>query len=152
MPSFDYHFRVKAPLRSVADFHCRASALQALTPPPVFVQFHKVEPLSEGSRSEFTMWFGPLPSRWRAVHFNVDPLHGFSDRQIRGPLKSWRHVHRFSPEGESVTRIDEHVELEHNDKAWGIFTRIAFSAPMLWLLFTYRQFVTRAALEKLRSR
>lgn len=148
MPVFDYEFRVQAPLAAVAEFHSHTSALKKLMPPPVFVQFHHTEPLHEGSLSEFTLWFAPLPSRWSAVHFNVDPLRGFTDRQERGPLKSWQHTHRFTQETEQTCLIHEHIEYEHSRSAWGVFTRLFFSRPMLSIMFNYRQWVTRRALEK----
>ena len=79
MPVFDYAFTVRAPLARVAEFHRDTRALQRLSPPPMFVQLHRLEPLAEGSVAEFTLWLGPLPLRWRAVHSNVDPLGGFTD-------------------------------------------------------------------------
>ena len=88
MSEFDYSFVVEAPLEAVSEFHYSTATLKKLTPPPVFVQLHAVEPLGEGSVSEFTMWFGPLPVRWRAVHSNVSQ-DGFTDRQERGLMKRW---------------------------------------------------------------
>lgn len=85
MPVFDTSFTVPAPLQKVAEFHRDTRALKRLTPPPVFVQIHSMEPLAEGSRSVFTMWFGPLPLRWTAIHSNVDTMHGFTDTQEKGP-------------------------------------------------------------------
>ena len=67
MPVFDFTFSVRAPLQAVAAFHHDTRALKRLTPPPVFVQIHSMEPLAEGSRSEFSMWFGPVPLRWVAA-------------------------------------------------------------------------------------
>ena len=61
MPTFEFRFRVPAPLSVVRRFHHDTSALKKLTPPPVFVQLHEIEPLSEGSVSRFTLWMGPLP-------------------------------------------------------------------------------------------
>lgn len=83
--TFQYAFAVRAALAAVAEFHHDARALQRLTPPPLFVQLHRVEPLAEGSLASFTLWFGPLPVRWMAVHSGVDFLHGFTDTQHSGP-------------------------------------------------------------------
>ena len=51
--------------------------------------------IREGAVADFTLWFGPLPLRWTAVHSEVSAQHGFTDTQQRGPLASWRHTHRF---------------------------------------------------------
>src|SRR5262245_58129185 len=110
MPIFDYNFIVKAPLTKVAEFHYDTRVLKWLTPFPIIVQFHRVEPLGEGSISDFTLWFGPLPIHWVAVHSQVDPLHGFTDTQQDGLLKRWVHTHRFSRVGEDLTRVSERIE------------------------------------------
>jgi hypothetical protein len=80
MPTFDFTFTVNAPLADVREFHRDTSALKRLTPPPTIVQLHDVEPLGEGSVSRFTLWVGPLPLRWTAVHRDVSE-RGFTDVQ-----------------------------------------------------------------------
>ena len=146
MPVFDFAFKVRAPLSAVSEFHRDTRALRRLTPPPVFIQLHAVEPLGEGSVSEFTMWFGPLPVRWIAVHSDVSQ-HGFTDTQERGLMRRWQHTHRFTAEGDGATRIDEYVEYEHHADWRGILSRVLFARPALRLLFAYRRFVTRRAVE-----
>jgi ligand-binding SRPBCC domain-containing protein len=148
MAVFDYTFTVKAPLAAVAEFHHDARALKRLTPPPVFAQIHHVEPLSEGSRAEFTLWFGPVPIHWVAIHTAVDMLHGFTDVQQDGPLKYWAHTHTFVPIEERLTRVNEHIEFEHYPGRRGVLSRMLFPVPALYTLFTYRKWVTRRALER----
>ncbi len=146
MPTLDHTFIVRAPLSAVAEFHRDMRVIKQLTP-PLIIQLHKFEPMAENSVSEFTMWFGPLPMRWVAVHFNVDPLRGFTDRQASGPLKSWRHTHTFIAEGDEVTRVSDHIEYEHDDGVRGLFTRLLFPLFGLRLVWAYRALVTRRALE-----
>ncbi len=142
MPVFDFSFTVDAPLSAVRDFHSDTSALKRLTPPPTFVRLMSIEPLAEGSVSKFVLWVGPLPLRWTAVHRDVSD-RGFTDVQAAGPAAAWAHTHTFTPLSDSRTRIDEHIEYEHKTGAWGIVTRLLFSKPNLWLMFSYRRFVTR---------
>jgi len=146
MLEFDYTFTVRAPLSRVSAFHHDTRALRQLTPPPIVVQMHDVEPLGEGSRSEFTLWFGPLPVRWVAVHSDVGK-GGFTDRQASGPMRHWVHTHRFTAEEDGVTRISEHVEYAHHPGWRGLLSRLLFSRPALWLLFSYRRFATRRAVQ-----
>ncbi|MQC24812.1 MAG: hypothetical protein DWG81_02565 [Chloroflexi bacterium] len=144
---FDYAFTVRASLAAVADFHHDARALKLLSPPPIVAQLHLVEPMANGSIAEFTLWFGPLPVRWRAVHSNVVPQRGFTDTQARGPLRAWQHTHTFDEVSGGV-RVHEHVEYEH-DSGWrGVLSRLLFNAPALGFLFWYRGWATRRALEK----
>ena len=140
-------FMVKAPYEAVAFFHHNTNALRRLTPPPVFVQLHRVEPLAENSRSEFTLWFGPLPVRWQAVHSQVGP-HGFTDRQARGPMKFWEHRHQWQAVDERTTMMDEQIQYEHHSGLRGLFSRLLFAPPLLRLMLTYRKWVIRRAVER----
>jgi ligand-binding SRPBCC domain-containing protein len=126
MPIFDYTFTVDAPLESVSAFHADTRALKRLNPPPIIVQLHRVDPMAEGSISEFTLWFGPLPIRWRALHSKVSP-YGFTDIQEKGPLASWQHTHRFESIGEKTTRIHEHIIYEYPSGLRGVLSRLLFS-------------------------
>lgn len=140
--TFDFIFTVKAPLTAVSGFHHDTRILKKLTPPPIFVQIHRFEPLAEGSEAEFTLWFGPLPVRWLAIHSNVSQA-GFTDTQVKGPLRRWVHTHRFTAVSANVTRVHEHIEYEH-DSGWrGLFSRLLFARPGLFFLFTARKFLTR---------
>lgn len=152
MSVFENTAWIHAPLEAVARFHRDSRILQKLTPLPVLVQLHDAGPLAEGSKADFTLWFGPLPVRWVAVHSNVDPGSGFTDRQARGPFERWEHVHRFIPEGKRSTRVIDHIEFEHFPGIRGLFTRIMFSPAALRLLFAYRAWVTRRTLERREGR
>jgi ligand-binding SRPBCC domain-containing protein len=147
MPIFNYSFTVNAPLAAVSDFHRDTSVLKLLTPPPIFAQIHTYEPLGENSMASFTLWFGPIPIRWQAVHSNVDQ-NGFTDTQVRGPLKRWRHTHRFAAIDEATTRINEHIEYEHNSGLKGVISRLLFSPMALYFLFTARMVLTRKFVQR----
>lgn len=142
MPTFDYRFTVNAPLVAVQRFHRDTRALKRLTPPPAYVQLHEVEPLAEGSVSRFTIWAGPLPLRWKALHRDVSE-HGFTDVQAEGPARKWEHTHTFRPLSDRETEIHEHVEYEHHAGPPGVLTRVLLSRLNLRLMFTYRKLVTR---------
>ncbi len=148
MPIYENRFRVDAPPEAVSFFHKDTRALKRLTPPPIFVQLHRVEPLAEGSQSEFTLWFGPLPIRWLAVHSQVDPASGFTDTQARGPMKYWAHTHHWQALGDSATLMTERLAYEYWPGLRGLWTRLLFAPPLLKLMLAYRQWVIRHSLEK----
>lgn len=144
---FTYTFQVKAPLIAVADFHRSTDTLKRLTPFPIIVQIHRLDPLGEQSISEFTLWFGPFPVHWVALHTDVDPLHGFTDTQTRGPLLHWKHTHTFTALSESSTQIVERIVYQHHPGLKNAWTRLVYAPWMLRFLFFYRSLVTRRALE-----
>ena len=111
------------------------------------MQLHDIEPMAEGSVSRFTLWVGPLPLRWEAVHRDVSE-RGFTDVQASGPAARWEHTHTFTPLGPDRTEIHEHIEYEHRRGAWGLVTRLLFARPGLVMMFAYRQWVTRRALAR----
>ena len=104
MPIFEFRFTVSAPVEAVSAFHFQPGILKKLTPPLMIMQVHKFEPLAEGSIGEFTMWMGPIPVRWKAVHSDVSPA-GFTDTQEAGPMKFWKHTHRFKAIDGSTTEV-----------------------------------------------
>ena len=147
MPVFDSSFVVDAPLAAVRDFHGDTSALRILSPPGTFVRLHAVEPLAEGSVSRFTLWLGPLPIPWTAVHRGVSD-HGFTDVQLEGPAAAWAHTHLFTALSEGRTRVDDHVEFTHRPLPRGLLTRLLFCRPNLLFLFAWRAFATRRAVRR----
>jgi hypothetical protein len=150
MSHFDFSFTVPAPVTAVHAFHHDTRVLKKLTPPPIFAQIHTFEPLAEGSRAEFTLWFGPLPVHWTAVHHHVGP-NGFTDRQEKGPLQFWEHTHRFTAVNPHTTRIHESIVYEHFPGHRGWFSRLLFNRPGLFLLFTARKWLTRTHLRHVTS-
>jgi ligand-binding SRPBCC domain-containing protein len=141
MPEFTDRFRVNAPLEAVALFHSDTRVLKRLTPPPVFVQIHRVEPLAENSQSEFTLWFGPLPVRWLAVHTQVNPHAGFTDTQASGIMKRWVHRHSWQALADGSTQLTEEIRYEHHAGWRGLLSRLLFAPPLLKIMFGYRRWV-----------
>lgn len=146
VPTFRYKFLVHANLETVRAFHQDTNALKKLTPPLTILQLHSVEPLAEGSVSKFTLWLGPIPIPWMAVHRDVTE-HGFTDFQAAGPAQSWEHTHRFTAIDETTTEVSEHIEFEHKPGIRGLISRLLFCYPNLMFLFTYRRWATRRALQ-----
>jgi len=121
--------------------------MAAITPPPILVQVHKApEHLAEGDEMDFTLWLGPLPIHWVARFEDVTAT-SFVDRQVRGPMRSWRHQHRFVVIDELTTDVVDEVELEiRPHPIWGpVGLGMALNLPVL---FAYRAWRTRGLLEK----
>lgn len=145
MKSYEHRFLVRASLSEVLDFHRDPRALRKLTPPPVIVRFQRIEPLAEDSTAEFTMWLGPIPVRWKALHTQVTE-DGFTDEQIDGPFESWIHRHQFIRLESNVVEVVDTIRAIPGKRFWN---RII--SNLMWLnlpvLFAFRGWVTRKSLE-----
>lgn len=141
---YKHSFTVKASLEKVTKFHQDSRALKKLTPPPMIVQIHKVEPLAENSVAEFTMWLGPLPVRWVARHQEVNPEKGFIDIQEKGPFQNWIHKHEFRSIQDGRVQINDSISASPGK---GIYRRLI--STLMWIglpiLFSYRGWATRRA-------
>jgi len=146
VPIFEHEFDVDAPLEAVRAFHDSPEALRQLTPPGAAIQLIRFGPLIEGMEAEFRLWLGPVPVHWVARHEDVSDL-GFTDIQVEGPLARWRHVHRFETVGPHQSRVKDRIDYEHPAGLSSAWTRVAFGAAALRVLFAHRSRATRRALE-----
>ncbi len=128
-------------------FHASPNAFSKLTPPPVFIQVRHngLTSLTSGE-VDFVMWFGPLPAHWIARHEPGPTPTSFTDRQIQGPLASWRHEHLFEAVPGGVQLTDRVTYAHKPGGFWGLFTRLFFNPLSLRALFAYRHWRTRRAL------
>jgi uncharacterized protein (TIGR01777 family) len=55
---------------------------------------------------------GPLSVSWKLVHRESDSELGFSDVQESGPFRSWRHNHRFLPQPDSTSVLEDELSYE----------------------------------------
>ena len=94
----------------------------------------------------FTLWFGPIPIRWLARHEPGPTSHSFADSQVKGPLAYWRHEHIFNEVAGGVELTDR-ITLAHRGGLRGLWTRLAFDGLPLRILFAYRHWRTRRALQ-----
>lgn len=144
---FRHTFRVHAAQELVDSFHRNPQILRSITPLPIIVQFHHVEPIYEGSSVDFTLWFGPIPVRWVAGHSRVGKDKGFVDEQIRGPFKRWVHQHVFEPLGPHTTEVVDEIEADLRLHPWWLLVGV-----MMWItlpiLFAYRAWKTRRMIER----
>jgi ligand-binding SRPBCC domain-containing protein len=136
-------------LKKMIDFHLNSGPRQ-LTPPPIFVQMHRDtrthESLAQGEL-DFTLWFGPIPTRWSVRHETGPISTSFADFMVEGPLAYWRHEHIFTevPNGVELT---DRITLAHKAGWRGILSRLAFDGVPLRILFIYRHLITRLALRR----
>jgi len=90
-------------------FFADAANLEALT--PKFLSFHITTPLPiemrAGALIEYELRLYRIPIRWKTLIEAFEPETRFVDVQLRGPYRTWRHVHAFRDHPLGTEIIDE---------------------------------------------
>lgn len=105
--------RTRLPVSAAEAFawHARPGALERLAPPWERVRvLERTGGIEDGGRTVLEVRAGPISTRWVAVHRDYEPGRQFADEQVEGPFASWRHLHRFEPEGASGSVAMDRIE------------------------------------------
>ena len=134
---------IRASPERVFEFHEQANVLSLLTPPWENTRVIKPAKISEvGAHAIVETKVGPISYQWIAQHTLYDPPHAFEDIQVKGPFKSWRHLHLVVPDKEGAVLRDE---IDYDPPFWFLGRILApvLLQKRLQRLFDYRHDVTR---------
>lgn len=127
-------------LQEVFPFFANAENLDAVTPP--WLKFEILTPLpiemKVGTKVDYRLRLHGIPIRWRSEITEWDPPHKFTDVQLKGPYRFWKHEHFFVSEGNQTRMIDR---VEYDVPGW-IFAPIVHSLFVkldLERIFDYRE-------------
>lgn len=140
---FEKRSAVAAPAEEVYDWHAREGAIRRLSPPWAPLQIISKTPgVDKGTRVKLKIKTGPVFSAWDAEHTASEPGRMFTDTQLKGPFKVWRHTHRFIPR-ENGSTLEDSIEFSMpfplDRSAWVT----SFIRKDLERIFRYRHTVTR---------
>ena len=131
---------VPRPLEEVFEFFSDARNLQKITPP--WLNFQIVTPgpidIRPGTLLDYRLKWHGFPVTWRTEILTWDPPRVFSDVQVRGPYRVWRHTHTFTAEGAGTRMVD----VVNYELPLGILGAIAHKAGVrrdLERVFDYRE-------------
>ncbi len=106
-----YRSPMPVPVDTLMAWHASPGAFDRLTPPWMPVRVLQDEGIAAGSVAKIKVPVaGPLGFTWTLVHENREEGIGFVDVQQSGPFSSWRHEHRFEPDGADRSILEDHLE------------------------------------------
>jgi ligand-binding SRPBCC domain-containing protein len=127
-------------IQDVFPFFANAENLNKVTPP--WLKFEILAPLpiemKVGTKVDYRLRLHGVPIRWRSDITEWDPPHKFTDIQIKGPYRFWKHEHFFTAESNRTKMIDR---VEYAIPGW-ILARIVHSLFVkrdLEKIFDYRE-------------
>ncbi|MGA0919553.1 MAG: TIGR01777 family oxidoreductase [Gemmatimonadaceae bacterium] len=99
--------------QALFDWHERPGAFDRLTPAwmPVEVR-HREGGIRDGARVTIALPMGPVSIPWTLGHTGYQAGEAFRDIQIRGPFRSWEHVHRMEPVSDHASVLDDRITFE----------------------------------------
>lgn len=143
---------IAAPPNELADWHLRRGAFERLCPPWERVEvIEPAWPLVEGARAVLRVRIGPLRLRWVVRHRGFEAGRQFQDVQEQGPFAQWIHTHRFLPEGNDCTLLEDEIEYAFPLGRVGSLLAEASTRARLQRAFTYRHALTAADLARHRA-
>jgi ligand-binding SRPBCC domain-containing protein len=103
--------QLEVPIARVFAFFSDAANLPVITPPEFGFLIVSPMPLSiqSGAIINYKIRLLGIPVRWQTLISKWEPPHLFVDEQLRGPYRSWIHVHRFR-ESNGRTITEDEVE------------------------------------------
>lgn len=142
MPTFTHVSQYPQDRETVFAWHERPGAFTRLSPPgQVRASGEPSNGIAVGSEHRFTIGIpgtaGRLGPTWHAKHTAYERGVLFEDVMVSGPLKSWRHQHRFTDLPDGGTQIEDRIDYE---LPLGLPDRLAVLVqPQLRGMFAYRE-------------
>lgn len=138
---------ISKPRAEVFTFFADAHNLELIT--PKFLHFRILTPdpieMRRGALIDYELRFYGVPLRWRTLIEEFVPDAFFTDVQISGPYRSWRHRHEFS-DCANGTQVRDVVEYEMPFGSLGTLARWLFVRSALERIFDHRNITVREIL------
>jgi ligand-binding SRPBCC domain-containing protein len=127
-------------------FFSDAENLGRITPPELgFEILSKPATMGEGALIDYRIGLWGIPMRWRTRIASWNPPHSFADDQLRGPYRTWHHVHDFRDDGAGGTLMTDTVAFDLPLEPLSLLA-LPLIQLQLGRIFRYRDAAMRKAL------
>ena len=146
---FSKTLHVPVPVETLFAWHERQGAFERLGPP-----WDKPRVLShtggirDGAKVTLQVHAGPIPTTWTVEHRDYIANRQFRDVMTNGPFSQWQHTHRFAPDGNATSTLEDHIEYALPLGALGSAVGGGYAASTLARVFRYRHEVLTADLAR----
>ncbi len=139
MPVFERCTELPVTAAVAYAWHARDGALTRLAPPGLQVLW------SRGAFEERHLAMRPGFGQplWHIIHEDAVIGRKFVDRQVRGPMRHWRHEHMFEPHGPDRCLLVDRIEWEFPVPPVGRWLAGRWLGGMLHRMFVDRHRITR---------
>ncbi len=139
---------IDVPVETLFAWHEQPGAIERLTPPwaPMEVLSRQGDGVKKGVKVSFRLKILNIPRVWNAEHVAYEKNAMFRDVQTKGPFTQWIHTHRFIPNDDRSSFMEDHVEFK---LPMGILSRpfYGYARREFNRMFTYRHQVLKYDLE-----
>lgn len=129
------------PMAEVSEFFQRPENLGVITPPDMSFEIMGGSPIEmrEGAIIDYRIRLAGLPMRWRTKIAGCDAHGNFVDMQLRGPYRSWYHVHEFEAVNANTTIVRDRVYYSPPLGILGRLVHEVFIRQKLLDIFSFRR-------------
>ena len=142
--SFTHETKIDAGVVDLFEYHRRPTVLQRLSPPWESVQIlDKQGGIEDEGTTVLRVGVGPFKAEWKAGHRDYVENRQFCDVQLKGPFRSWKHVHAFRSLSEQETELNDTIHYQMPLGRLGGLLAGASIRRKLERMFVYRHTVTQ---------
>jgi uncharacterized protein (TIGR01777 family) len=130
-------------------WHERPGAFERLSPPWEQIEvLERTGGIRDGDRLKLRLRRGPFRLHWEALHCGYVKGRRFCDEQVKGPFSRWSHTHRFKPDAEGHSILEDHVEYALPLGPVGRLLGRSYTERGLRQMFAHRHQTTQADLTR----
>ncbi len=129
---------------AVFQWHERPGAFNRLSPPWEKVRVvHHSGGIRDGAKVRIQLSMMGLRLGWDIRHEHYQFARQFVDYQVKGPFSFWRHTHRFMPNGNGASVLEDAIEYQLPKLPFADWFGQPIVSKKLARMFAYRHRVTQ---------